>query len=260
MEKENKVIAYFTNLAFFLYFFTLLGERSFAFISSITDGRSEYLSDVFDVYWFVMHTASISTWGTFRILFCREGMAHIAHPKKYPIPYKNLAIASGIILVSGMIHTPHTVTWLQFVAYGFLLLGMFFYVINHKPTLSSILSYLFISAYSMAIPVVYRSFMATYGWFQFYEAVTSLVILGFFTYLLCRLYEGKGQDLFHYPAVVAAIVLDIPLVIWRWEEERNYFIIVALSATVAIFIIGRAYLFARRFRARRHEREELEYR
>ena len=257
MKKETKISTYFINLLFFLYFFVLAAERGMSIVITGIINESCF-GTAFDAYSFITVAISLVVWLTYTIMFCRENVAYLLQPKG-DINFGNLAIDSGIILVSGMVHTQNTTTWLQFIAYGFLLLGMLVYVVTHKFRMRSFLSYLYIVAFSMAIPVVYRkTILESAPFFHIFEAAGSLALIALFTFSLHRLYTERGDDLMFYPHIIAMIIIDVLILIWRWSEEINYFLLVALSATVFFFSIGRLYIFLKRFKARRNESDFFE--
>ena len=75
--------------------------------------------------------------------------------------YRMLVITAGVLLLSGMVHTEHTVAPVQFGAYGALILAMVLQTVLQVRSVGSAASHWFSLAYlvafSMAIPVVYRS-------------------------------------------------------------------------------------------------------
>lgn len=89
--------------------------------------------------------------------------------------YRMLVITAGVLLLSGMVHTEHTVAPVQFGAYGALILAMVLQTVLQVRSVGSAASHWFSLAYlvafSMAIPVVYRSSIPRAGLFHVIEAV-----------------------------------------------------------------------------------------
>lgn len=92
----------------------------------------------------------------------------------------------------------------------------------------------------MAIPVMYRSFIEVNTLFHILEAFASFLLVGVFTCLLIKIFIGR-DDLFVPWAIALVVALDVPLIVFRWEEEINYFVLIFLSLTVVLFIIGLIY-------------------
>ena len=173
-------------------------------------------------------------------MFCRDSVIYLFNVKN-GVNLKNLAIASGIILLSGMIHTPNTMAWLQFISYGILIFGMLIYVLASQPNLKKWFSFFYLVAFSMAIPVIYQSEMKSHVFFHITEAVATLALVGLFTYLLYHLFGGK-DDLMDAIPFFVALLMDAAVIVWRWDESINYFVLVAISVTALLFLVGKLYI------------------
>jgi hypothetical protein len=93
----------------------------------------------------------------------------------------------------------------------------------------------------MAIPVMYRSNIANAKLFHILEAVTALVLVGMFTAMLYKVFCGNATNLFYIVPMAAALLLDTVLIVMRWQEEINWFVLVSLIATCVLFGIGRLW-------------------
>jgi len=153
-----------------------------------------------------------------------------------------LCIAAGLILVSGMVHTEYTVAPIQFGAYGALIVAMIIQTAltqqrSDKPVLLW-LSVAFLTAFSMAIPVMYRSDIANAAFFHVAEAIAALVLVAMFTGMLYKVFCGDATNLFYFVPMLSALVLDTVLIVMRSREEINWFVLVSLIATCVLFLIG----------------------
>ena len=242
MDKKTRILTYLINLSFFLYFIILLVERVLSVVLSIVNGVNLY-SDLFNGYTYTLVFISIIGWLVYLIFYCRDNIKALFKFNE-DLDYQNLCSASGIILLSGMVHTEYTIPVIQFISYGVLILGILFKVIiNHsssenKPLLW--LSFVYLVCFSMAIPVMYRSFIEVNTLFHVLEAFASFLLVGVFTCLLIKIFIGR-DDLFVPWAIALVVALDVPLIVFRWEEEINYFVLIFLSLTVVLFIIGLIY-------------------
>ena len=102
------------------------------------------------------------------------------------------------------------------------------------------LSFAYLVAFSMAIPVMYHSNVDLHVLFHIIEAVASFALVILFTNLLLMLFSDK-DDLFMLIPISAAVLLDIPLIILRWNEEINWFVLIFISLSFILFVIG--YIF-----------------
>lgn len=160
--------------------------------------------------------------------------------------YRMLVITAGVLLLSGMVHTEHTVAPLQFGAYGALILAMVLQTVLQVKAdghaASYWLSLIYLVAFSMAIPVVYRSAIPQSGLFHVLEAVTAIALVVFFTGLTLRVFAGEGRNLFLTVPFAVMFVMDAILILMRWQETVNWFVLVAGGTATILFLVGKLLL------------------
>ena len=233
-EKNNNLWTYLINLCFFLYFLILIVERAISVILSLTNGINIY-GTRFDGYVYTMVFLSIAGFIVYLLITCRDNIKAL-FVKDEKIEFGHLCIASGIILLSGMHHTEYTVAPIQFVSYGFLIIAFILKVVSSEnKTPLMWISLVYLISFSMAIPVMYRSDIELYVLFHFFEGIAVLVLVALFTYLLLILFSDE-DDLFNILPIVIAILLDGSLIVMRWEEEINYFVLIFISLSALIYI------------------------
>ena len=89
----------------------------------------------------------------------------------------------------------------------------------------------------MAIPVVYPSALSYAPVFEALEGVSAVLLVMIFTRMVIALYEGK-EDLFNWPFIVLAVVLDAALIALRFQEEINWFVLIFASLSALLFLAG----------------------
>jgi len=140
-----------------------------------------------------------------------------------------------------MVHTEYTIPVMQFVAYGILIVGILLKVIlnskNSDNKLLLWLSFTYLVAFSMAIPVMYQSFIELSVLFHVIEAIAAFALVALFTFLLLKIFNEEN-DLFMILPIAVAVLLDVPLIILRWNEEINMFVLIFISLSVLLFIVG----------------------
>ena len=242
MDKTTKTLTYLINLSFFLYFAILLVERVLSVVLSIVNGVNLY-ADGYNGYAYTLVFLSIAGWLVYLILFCRPNVKALFKFDE-GVSFNRLCEASGILLLSGMVHTEHTIPVIQFISYGILIIGILLKVIvNQKSSQNKVvlwLSFAFLVALSMAIPVMYRSLIEFHVLFHALEAVAAVLLVGVFTCLLLKIFLGK-DDLFRPWAMLMLILLDVPLIVMRWNEEINWFVLIFLSLSLVLFLVGYIY-------------------
>ncbi len=237
MEILKKIIPYF----FLLYFLILFAERVQSLVRAFADTETPPFGTGFDVYVNLLAAASLAA--TLVLLFARNADFLHALIGGTPVNYAALSLTAGVLLVSGMVHTEHTIPAVQFIAYGMLIVAMILHtVISVRETGDAFCRYyslVYLTVFSMAIPVVYRSHIAAATLFHIVEAVVSLALVAVFTWLLMRMFSGRGADLLFYTPIVLAAVGDVAVLLLRWREEVNTFVLIFAVGAVFLFALGK---------------------
>ena len=240
--KHKNTLTYLINLSFFLYFLILIVERTLSVVLSLTNGVNLY-ADGFNGYTYSLVFLSIGGFIIYLVLKCRDNIKAL-FIRRENIDFKHLCIASGILLLSGMVHTEYTIGAIQFVSYGILIVGILLQVIiNVHSGGNKVLhwfSFAYLVAFSMAIPVMYRSFIELHILFHIVEGITSFLLVGLFTFFLLLVFKGN-DDLFYLIPIIVTVILDTLLIAMRWNEEINVFVLIFVILSALIFIAGFIY-------------------
>ena len=232
----NNKLNIFIELSFLLYFVILIVERALSVILSVTNGINLFANG-YNVFTYLTVFISISTFLIYFLLRCRD----IFNFKIENPNYNDLCIASGILLLSGMVHTEFTIPGIQFASYGILIIGILLRVIQVNKTSKNRLllwfSFIYLVSFSMAIPVTYPSNMESHVFFHIFEGITSYLLVGVFTCLMIMIFKGK-ENLFYFAHFIIMLILDTVLIAWRWNEEINMFVLIFASLTTLLFVIG----------------------
>ena len=241
-DRTYKTLTYLINLSFFLYFLILIIERVISVSLTFVNGINIY-GDTFNGYVYTLVFLSISSFFIYLIVRCRKNIIGLFKPDvlNEDIDYKEICMASGLLLLSGMVHTEYTIPVIQFISYGILIAGMLLKTItNPGRTFMKWMSFVYIVCLSMAIPVVYHSEIAYNTLFHILEGISSFVLVGIFTYLLIMIFD-ELDDLFYVPTIFLTVLLNTPLIVLRWEEEINYFVLIFTILSFTIFLVGYIY-------------------
>ena len=247
-DQKISMSVYFIHLLFAVYFIVLTAERIQSIVRSVRDPSVLLFGDGFNCYTYLITFVSlavsliyliVSNGNLFVGVFTRSVRVHGS------IQMGRLCIATGLILVSGMVHTEYTVAPIQFGAYGALIVAMIIQTAQkHRQSGKPVLLWLsvaFLTAFSMAIPVMYRSNIAYAGLFHVLEAITALVLVAMFTGMLYKVFCKDATNLFYFVPMLTVLVLDTVLIVMRSREEINWFVLVSLIATCVMFLIGRLW-------------------
>lgn len=238
--------SYFINLLFFLYFAILFAERLQSVVRSIADPAVHPMGSGFHRYVYVMTFCSlavgvifliVTNYALFPALFTRSATVYAK------VDLGTLSIAAGILLLSGMVHTEYTIAPLQFVAYGALIIAMFIRTATVTPSSGNPallwLSLIYLTAFSMAIPVMYESQIGLSTLFHVIEAVTAILLVFVFTYFMRIVFVGDATNLFFWLPILVTAVLDGVLIAMRWKEKVNTFVLIFLIVACVLFCVGK---------------------
>lgn len=243
MKKKSPVLSYW---CIFLYFIILLAERVLSLVFSFMEKGLGIFDSLFNIYAYGMVMLSLVAFLILLFTMNRPFLRALFSKSEEiysKVNVKRFSILIGVILVSGMIHTQHTITWLQFASYGVLIIGMIITnVDNLKYKKSDVLqwiSLLYLIAYSMAIPVVYESQLPNALAFHIVEAAASLIMIGCFTFMAYKVFAGTAGNLLYVEPLHIAMFLNIAVLWLRWAEEINYFIIVSMAIAIVLWLVGK---------------------
>ena len=234
-KKFTKLISWL----FLLYFLILAGERVQSLVRTIS--QNGMFSSLFDD--FVNLTAILSLCSAVVILLVFNAGFWKSLFTSFEPDYSALTIASGVILVSGMVHTQFTISPLQFAAYGMLIAAMILRTLELSGDAESrfVLWYSlgYVTAFSMAIPVVYHSEISGARWFHLVEAIVMLALVASFTIMLRRLFIGFEEDQLMWVPLILMAVGDTAVLWMRWEEEINFFVLIFAALSAVMFAVGK---------------------
>lgn len=224
----------------FLAYFLILGvERTRSIVLSVKNGL---FNGGFDGFVNVLTIVSLLTTLVMLVAF-NGGFFKSLFIKNEKVDYTMLSITAGVILVSGMVHTEHTVPPLQFVAYGFIIAAMAVQTVLNVQAdgkaFFRIYSLIYLVLFSMAIPVMYKSEIRFSTLFHVIEAVTALALVAAFTYSCRSVFTGDGTNLLHVIPFVLALIGDAVIIAFRWNEKVNVFVLIFIIATTVTFVTGK---------------------
>jgi len=241
METNRNINQKIISWGFLVYFLILFAERLQSIVRTLIFDKNLFAT-AFSGYVNCLVIASLL--GTLLMLVFWNGdfWKSLFHPDAAP-NYTFLCLTSGVLLLSGMVHTEYTVSIAQFIAYGALIVSMIAFTFEavkaKKKKWPFWYGLLYLTSFSMAIPVMYRSDIPSSVLFHITEAVGSAVLVCFFTYLLKRLFsDDGGWNLFMFVPFVFMILFDAALILMRWEESINWFVLIFAILTAVLFVIG----------------------
>lgn len=243
MDKKSPKLTYW---CVFLFYLILFAERVISIVFSLKEKGFSLFDSLFDFYAYGMVCISLIAFLILLFTMNRPFLRALfskSEDNYSKVNVKRFSILMGIILVSGMIHTEHTVNWMQFAAYGILIVGLIICNVdnlkNKKSDALQWISLLYLIAYSMAIPVVYESQLPNALAFHIVEAAASLIMIGCFTFMAYKVFAGQAGNLLYVEPLHIAMFLNIAVLWLRWAEEINYFIIVSMAIAIILWLVGK---------------------
>ena len=241
--KNEKILSLLIIPFFALYFVILASERVQSLVRSFADKSYSPFSDAFGTYIYMLAIASIVA--SFAILLF-AGLYVLTSKKTYSRTFVTFLVtaASGVILLSGMVHTEYTVAPVQFISYGALIVAMILKTVlwQRKNTGVSLrwLTLSYIVAFSMAIPVCYRATSIEHmSLFYIAECATLFLLVGGFTYLLYLVMTDAPTEKMLNPIIPAVSLVGntLAIALW-WREKINAFVLIFLVISTILWLIS----------------------
>jgi len=229
------------NWLILAYFIILMVERIQSLVASIKDPNVAIWGSGYNKYTFSMLIVSLVA--TLILLVTINQDFILSLFTKCQVDYLKLCITAGVLLLSGMVHTEHTIAPIQFGAYGFLIIALVIQTVKNMSStgnpLMLWLSLVYLVMFSMAIPVMYESSIRQATLFHIIEAVVAIALVVVFTYMMICVYTGKADNLFFLAPILIAVVGDAVIIGMRWKEKVNGFVLIFIIASAVIWIAGK---------------------
>lgn len=220
-----------------LYFVILTAERVISIIKCcMADFRT---IGGLDYYMLMLSIFAVFGSYIYGVICCTD---IVKRHSDYNNIFSELAIAAGLLLLGGMVHTEGSIPPVQFISYGMILISMALHTVQNVKksgnALRKWLSFAYIVAYSMAIPVVYHTNILLAYLFVPIECVVSAGMVAMFTIMLTRFYSGNGEDSLSLLPLLVVIFGNYTVLLMRWEEEINMFVLIFSCAAIVLWFVG----------------------
>lgn len=244
-DKRKRTFDILTLSGFSFYFVILFVERLLAVILSPSHG-AEYALKSGNAFNYIAYSVTALSLAAGTALFLRLFIKMILSCKKgegylFEEHVTEWVVAAFVLLFGGMMHTGFTLAAVQFAAYGFLIAAMtvrtVVFCTRGENKFSCILSLVYLTLFSMSIPVCYISFMQQplRAFFFAAEFLAAFLLVPAFGCLLLLLMK-KGVTSFSpvFPALMCA--LSGAVVALGWREDKNLFVLIFASLTLACYL------------------------
>ncbi len=230
------------KMIFFLAYFLILSvERIISLVAVFTGNLSKY--DALDWYMTALTLFAIFGAYVFMATKCHVSLKSteidLADENEN---FAKLSIAAGILLLGGMVHTEGTIPGIQFASYGMLLGAMGIHTFQcakrDGKALMKWLSFAYITAFSMSIPVVYHTNIELKYLFIPIECVVSAGMVVLFTIMLKRFFTQNAESDFSPIPYITAVVGAFAVIILRWSEEINWFVLIFICVTSVLWFLS----------------------
>lgn len=241
MSGNSKVLDILKSLFFILYFVILTAERLISLITMATS--TGFFHNPFNAYMEILTVFAII--GGWSYLFVKGRVIFKPSAPKQGSDFLHPSIAAGILLLGGMVHTVGTIAPIQFGSYGCLLAAMGIFTFESakeegKPLLKW-LSFAYITAFSMAIPVVYEQIhdcglCNAYNIIQIFVSVLMVMI---FTGMLFNFFSHKAELKFMPYPIILAVIGDALVLGLQWHAKINDFVLIFIIVAAFLYVVGK---------------------
>ena len=246
MDLRVGVSALVMNWLIMLYFIVLFAERVQSIVRSIKDKNVKMFGIGFNGY---VYLAVFLSLAVFLVLLAMgnawflKSLFTMDMNVYNSIDYRMLSITAGVILVSGMVHTEYTIPGIQFASYGMLIAALVIKTacVNAQAEDRVLLwmSLIYLTLFSMAIPVMYHSEIDKAIFFHVIEAVVSLALVAALAVLMYKVMIGNAVNLFYIIPIAIAVIGDTIILAMRWKEKVNSFVLIFLIAASVMWAAGK---------------------
>ena len=232
------------------YFLILSVERIISLVTVFMGDIAKY--DALD--WYMTALSLFAVFGAY-VYIATKWRVPADDAEELPLTFgenelAKLAVAAGILLFGGMVHTNGSIPAMQFISYGMLLAAMAVHTFQCAKkdggTLIKWLSFAYVTAYSMSIPVVYHTNIHLKYLFIPIECVVSAGMVVLFTIMLKRLFTKKAENNFSLIPFLVALIGDFAVIILRWNEEINWFVLIFISMTSVLWFVSNICLIKKK--------------
>ena len=244
---KKKVPHSIISCFFLMYFVILFAERLQSLCRAAA--ANQLFMDAFEGVASIIVSLSVLS-AVVLLAFCSKTFWKSLTGKAEP-DYNMMTVTAGVILVSGMIHTEYTIPGIQFASYGMLIVAMILRAIRLMPESKNRFglwySLIYLTVFSMAIPVVYKHYTLTNATlFHVIEYCVMFALVCSFTLMLLRLFLGRGENLLLWLPFAIMAVVDAVVLWMDWTAEVNAFVLIFAALSVVLFVIGKIIFAVRK--------------
>lgn len=244
-EQIKRNLNYVKLSCFSLYFVILFVERLLSVILSPNYGGEYALKsgNAFNFIAYSVMTLSLAA-GTclfLRLLIPLGRSLRASEEYLFEGREKEWTIAATVLLFGGMMHTGFTLAGVQFAAYGFLIGAMVVRSVESclsgEDKFTSIVSLVYLTLFSMTIPVCYISFetLPLRGFFFAAEFLAVFALVPLFGYMFLRFMKAGAVDFSPLPLLVMCL-LSGAVIALGWREDLNLFVLIFVALTLVCYL------------------------
>lgn len=175
-------------------------------------------------------------------LFRRKGRKRSLEMLTTRRNYRMLSAAAGILLAGSMVHSEGSVPLLRYIGYGCIIASMAAHtMLNVKKDGNADrkwLSFAYLAAYLLSVPVVYHTQIEHARLFIPIEIVVSLGLTILFTIMLLDFYSGNVEYSFSALPFLVAVFGDALVISMRWYEEINVAVLISVCVATVLWFTG----------------------
>ena len=245
MERKSLLFNKLEIVGFLMYFIILFCERVLALVFSVSRGDEYSLlsGNGFNYVAYAVTAASLLAGAALAVRpFVKMYRAFVSEERfSFETESKPLAVAVAVLLFGGMMHTGFTLAGVQFAAYGFLIAAFIVRAVEKcvggGDKFLPVVSVVYLTLFSMTIPVCYISFMAQplQGLFFAAEGAAVAFLVPTFGYML-YLFMKDGVTSFSPVLPAVMLVLSGATVALGWTEKINWFVLIFVCLTVTVYL------------------------
>lgn len=262
---KRRLDQYFIKLGFFLYFVFLICERLYSLLSSFVSQKAEFTT-FHNGFCYVIVILSLIT--TF-ILLCLNYRLLISpfvfKDEKFDDndDNKKALMIVGVLLFSGMMNTYNSIFYLQFIAYGFLIVSLLIQFIkdikSNKENLAfKILTFIYMICFAMGVPVFHEVLNEYQYFYDIFEILALFILIPSFVFMQISLFESNYKRIGNAGIFVLFLILIGLVLIFEASVSLNVFVLIFYCLTIALYIPISILLIIDNRKIKANRREDAE--
>lgn len=240
---ERKIDQYFIKLGFFFYYLFLICERLYSLLISFVYKKAEFTTFHNGFCYVIVILSLVATFVLLCINYRLIVSPFVFKDERFDDndDNKKALIIVGVLLFSGMMNTYGTISYLQFIAYGFLIMSLLLQFVcdlkkNKEDIALKILLFIYMVSFVMGVPVFHEVLNEYQHFYNTFEILALFLLIPSFVFMQISLFEGKYKRIGNAGIFILFLILIGLVLLFEASVSLNIFVLIFYCLTIVLFI------------------------